>query len=265
MSDSADPWHCGDMKVTVLGCTGSMSGPDGAASGFLVESAEGAFVMDIGPGVLGQMQKYCDPAEVDVVLTHLHADHCLDIPGLLVWRRFHPTKPAAYRNLLWGPADSADRLGHAAADTGGGFDDLSDTFDIRAITGLVPFGVAGLDVVAHPMVHPIEAWGFRITDPGGGVIAYTGDTGWTDALVDLARGADAFICEATWCGDDSGKPEGMHLSGAEAGRAARLAGAKKLVLTHIPPYGDPAAALSAARAEFDGPIELARPGMVIEA
>ena len=97
-------WHCGVMKVTVLGCTGSMGGPDAAASGFLVESGVGAddraFVMDFGPGVLGELQKYRDPAELDIVLTHLHADHCLDIPGLLVWRRFHPTKPSAHRNLL---------------------------------------------------------------------------------------------------------------------------------------------------------------------
>lgn len=240
-----------------------MCGPDAAASGFLVESDGRAFVMDMGPGVLGELQKYWDPSDVDVLLTHLHADHCLDIPGLLVWRRYHPTKPAAHRNLLWGPADTADRLGHASADTADGFDDLSDTFDIRAIERGVTFNVAGLDVEAFPMVHPIEAYGFRVTGPSG-VIAYTGDTGWTDEMVGLARDADVLIAEATWCGDGYGKPDAMHLSGEEAGRAAALAGVKRLVLTHIPPYGDAEEALAAARGAFDGPVDLARPGMVIE-
>lgn len=240
-----------------------MCGPESAASGFLVETDDGAFVIDFGPGVLGQLQKYRDPGEMDLVLTHLHADHCLDIPGLLVWRRFHPTKPSAGRNLLWGPEDTASRLGHAAADTGGGFDDLSDTFDIRVIDGDVPFELAGLTVEAYPMVHPIESWGYRLIGPDG-VISYTGDTGWTEAAIDLARDADVFVCEATWCGDGEGKPADMHMSGQEAGRIARLAGVKKLVLTHIPPYGDPDAAMAAARSEFDGTVELAYPGMVLE-
>ena len=73
MPHAGAAWHCGVMKVTVLGCTGSMGGPDAAASGFLVESGVGAddraFVMDFGPGVLGELQKYRDPAELDIVLT----------------------------------------------------------------------------------------------------------------------------------------------------------------------------------------------------
>ncbi|WP_369176639.1 MBL fold metallo-hydrolase, partial [Lactobacillus iners] len=48
------------------------------------------------------------------------------------------------------------------------------------------------------MVHPVPAVGYRI-EADGLTIAYTGDTAWTDELVELARNADIFICEATWC------------------------------------------------------------------
>ncbi|MEJ5919292.1 MULTISPECIES: MBL fold metallo-hydrolase [unclassified Corynebacterium] len=239
-----------------------MTGPDAPASGFLVESdAGGAFVMDMGPGAFGQLQKYRDPVTVDLLLSHLHADHCLDIPGLLIWRKFHPTSPAAQKNDLWGPADTAARVGRAAAETSDGCEDISDTFDVHNLAPHKTFEVAGMTVTAYPMVHPIEAYGFRI-ELDGAVVAYTGDTAWTDEIVTMAQDADILICEATWCDSDEGKPEAMHMTGAEAGKAARLAGVTTLVLTHIPPYGDKNAALRSAESEFDGSIILASPGMI---
>ncbi len=252
------------MRVTVLGCTGSMSGPHAPASGYLFEITEGrAFVIDLGPGTMGQLQRYCDPSEVDVVLTHLHSDHCLDIPGLAVWRRYHPTAPARCRNLLYGPQDTATRLGLAGADHSSEPDDLSDTFDVRNIQADQPFEVAGATVTPVAMVHPVEAYGYRVT-ANGKTVAYTGDTAWTDNLITLAQDADVLIAEATWCGSAAGKPRGMHLSGTEAGIAAQRAGVGKLILTHIPPYGDPEEALASASSEFSGPVEVAHLGMVLQ-
>ena len=247
----------------MLGCSGSLCAPDNPASGYLLKRAgTPAVAMDFGPGVMGAVQRHANPAELDLVISHLHPDHCLDIPGLLVWRRYHPSAPSSQRNLLYGPEDTATHVGEAGADHSGNFDDITDTFDFRVLTAGAKFTAGGFDFEAFDMVHPCEAYGFRVTDPdGGGVLAYTGDTAWTENLIDLARDADVFLCEATWCGDGSDMISGMHLDGAEAGRAARLAGAKHLVLIHIPPYGDPEAAMAAARTEFDGPISLATPGM----
>ena len=74
------------MRITVLGCSGSVVGPDSPASGYLL-TAPGTdpMVIDFGGGVLGALQRHADPGEVDVLLSHLHADHCLDLPGLFVW------------------------------------------------------------------------------------------------------------------------------------------------------------------------------------
>lgn len=253
------------MQVTVLGCTGSMGGPAAPASGYLVQLPDGqALVMDLGSGVLGQLQKYADPAQCDVLFSHAHPDHVVDFPGLLVWRRFHPSAPSTSLNLLAGPEDIEERLAKMCCATGNASDgDFSDTFAFRRVECGEPFEVCGVKVTAYPMVHPVPAVGYRL-EYDGAVIAYTGDTGWTDSLVELAHNADVLLCEATWCAKTEGVPPDMHLSGFEAGRVAKLAGVKKLVLTHIPPYGDPEGCLAAARAEFDGEIVLAEMGMVLE-
>ena len=83
------------MKLTVVGCSGSYPGPDSPASCYLLESEhEGRtwrILLDLGSGALGALHRYVDPLAVDgVFLSHLHADHCLDLAGYYVLRRFHP-------------------------------------------------------------------------------------------------------------------------------------------------------------------------------
>ncbi len=119
------------MRITVLGCSGSVSGPDSPASGYLLTAPDTPpLVLDFGPGVLGALQRFADPGEVSVLLSHLHADHCLDLPGLLVWRRYHPNPPKG-RALVYGPSDTARRIGVASAECGGDIDDISDTIDLH--------------------------------------------------------------------------------------------------------------------------------------
>ena len=85
------------------------------------------------------------------------------------------------------------------------------------------------------VTHPTESYGLRITDPSGATLVYSGDTGVCDSLVELASGADVFLCEASWTHAPE-RPPHLHLSGTEAGRMAKLAGVGELLLTHIPPW-----------------------------
>jgi ribonuclease BN (tRNA processing enzyme) len=241
------------VRITVLGCSGSVTGPDSPASGYLL-TAPGAppLVIDFGGGVLGSLQRHADPGAVHVLLSHLHADHCLDLPGLFVWRRFHPKAPKD-KALMYGPSDTWSRLAQASSPHGGEIDDFTDVFDVRHWADGQPVTFGALTVLPRVVSHPTEAYGLRITDPSGAVLAYSGDTGVCDSLVELARGADVFLCEASWTHAPE-RPAHLHLSGTEAGQVAARAGVGELLLTHIPPWTSREDVITEAKAEFDGPV-----------
>ena len=251
------------MKITVLGCSGSVVGPDSPASGYLL-SAPGTppLLMDCGGGVLGALQRYADPNRVHVLLSHLHADHCLDLPGLFVWRRYHPT-PAPSRGLMFGPSDTWTRLAAASSPLGGDLDDFTDIFEVRPWVDGEAVSIGDLSVLPRRVSHPTESYGLRITDPGGATLVYSGDTGVCESLIELAGGADVFLCEASWT-DSPDRPRHLHLSGAEAGRVAKRAGVRELLLTHIPPWTSREDVIGEAKAEFDGPVHAVVPGETIE-
>jgi ribonuclease BN (tRNA processing enzyme) len=251
------------VRITVLGCSGSVGGPESPTSGYLLE-APGArpLVLDFGVGVLGALQRYADPGSVDILLTHLHADHCLDLPGLFVWRRYHPCKPDG-KAVVYGPSDTWSRLGAASSPYGGEIDDCSDVCEVRRWTDNEPVTIGALTVLPRIVAHPTESYGMRITDPSGASFVYSGDTGVCDQLIELARGADVFLCESSWTHAPD-RPPDLHLSGTQAGRIAAAAGVRELLLTHIPPWTSRDDVIREARAEFDGPVHAVVSGEMID-
>ena len=105
--------------------------------------------------------------------------------------------------------------------------------------------------------HPVECHAIRLTAHGSSLV-YTGDTGPSRAVVDLAYGADVLLAEAAHPEVD-GLPPDLHLTGRQAGQAATAARVRRLLVTHVPAWVDPAAQLTAARTAFAS-AELARPG-----
>jgi len=251
------------VRITVLGCSGSVVGPDSPASGYLLTAEDTPpLVLDFGGGVLGALQRYVDPNDVHILLSHLHADHCLDLPGLFVWRRYHPT-PATERGLMYGPSDTWTRLAAASSPLGGDLDDFADIFEVHEWADGQAIRIGALSVLPRLVSHPTESFGLRITDPSGATLVYSGDTGMCESLAELATGADVFLCEASWT-DSPERPKHLHLSGAEAGRVAKRAGVGELLLTHIPPWTSREDVIAEAKAEFDGPVHAVVPGEAIE-
>jgi ribonuclease BN (tRNA processing enzyme) len=242
------------VKLTVIGCSPAWPNPGGAHSGYLLESPHGRLLVDCGPGVLARMRERDGWPHVDAIaITHFHLDHWGDLVPW-VWGAMYRAGGVAIeeRPELWVHAG-----GRAVLEQFGGRFGFADMFDrvftVREYDEETPFVAAGFVVEAVRLPHyTLETYGFRISN-GTHVLAYSGDSGPSTRLVDLARGVDLFVCEATLRhGDDDGLPRG-HLSAEEALAAASSAGVKRLLLTHRP-------------AELDGIVDVDRAfdGMVVE-
>ena len=244
------------MRLTVLGCSGTFPGPTSACSGYLLEHDGYRLVIDLGAGALGMLQQHIGLLEVDAVyVSHLHADHCIDLVAYSYARRYHPSgQPPPLP--VYGPAGTAHRiLSSYEEPPDNGLEDVYDFHEVAPGTRqLGPFTVTAVQVN-----HPIECHGLRV-EAAGRSLTYSGDTGESEALVELARDTDLFLCEASWASADDNPPD-IHLSGRQAGEHAAKAAARRLLLTHIVPWADRHTIEAEAAAAFGGPSELARCGV----
>ena len=106
------------MRLTIVGCSGSFAGPASPASSYLVTADDGErtwrIVLDLGNGALGALQRHIDLASIDtLLLSHLHPDHCMDVTGLYVTRKYRPGGGVPGRLPVYGPAGTAERLAAA--------------------------------------------------------------------------------------------------------------------------------------------------------
>jgi ribonuclease BN (tRNA processing enzyme) len=235
------------MKLTVIGCSGSVPGPDSAASSYLV-SAEGFhLILDLGSGSLGSLQRHLAIAEIGAIgLSHLHPDHCMDLCGLYVAAKYAPGAPIP-RIPVFGPPGTADRMALAYdLPTNPGMEEELEFHAWQDVQTIGPFTVR-----TAPMVHPVAAYAIRVEHGN-------------DALVDLARGADLLLSEAALPDNDPRNPTDLHLTPADAGEQAKKAGVSRLVITHVPPWYDRATQAENARRTYPGPVEIATPHAVFD-
>lgn len=244
------------MRLTVLGSSGTHPRPGRACSSYLVEHDGSRLLLDCGNGSLANLLAVSAPAAVDaLLLSHLHPDHVADVWGLYLARRFADAPPLP----VYGVAGTAERLASLLP----GDARFATQLDFRTVAAGDVVRTGALDVRLAAAAHPVPTVAARV-EGGGRVLAYSADTGPTDAVVDCARGADVFLCEATFSERDRPIPEGLHCTGAEAGAMAAAAGARRLVVTHVSPAHDPEDIAAEARTRFDGEVLVAADRRTIE-
>ena len=254
------------MRVTVVGCSGSFAGPESPASSYLVQQeADGRtwnLLLDLGSGALGALQRHLSPDDLDaVVLSHLHPDHCVDLCGLYVTRRYRPGGTLPHRLPVFGPVGTAERvtLMYHGLEPGG----MEAQFAFDVVADAVPLTVGPFTVTPYAVNHPVEAYGYRV-EAGGAVLAFTGDTDDCDNLTPLLHGADLALLDSAFVDGRDHVPD-IHLSGSRAAAAAvRAGGVRRFVHTHIPAWNDPQVCRAQAAAGWPGEVELARSGAVYE-
>lgn len=251
------------MRLTVVGCAGSAPGPDSAASCYLVQAGGFNLVLDLGSGALGALQRHLELRDVDAVLfSHLHADHVLDVCGLLVAAKHGPlvrTEPLP----LYGPVALRRRIAAAYSATGAPTEaEITAQDDVFACHSVstYPFSVGPFTVTARRVLHPVEAYAYRI-DYGGRTLAYSGDCAPCPALETIVRGSGLALVEAGYGVGPAGPP-GIHHTAADVAALAARARPALLLVTHVPPWLDRAATAAEVAASAPCPVEAARPGGV---
>lgn len=252
--EEGDTATLGSMRWTVLGGCGAWPAAGTACSGYLVEYDGFRVLIDPGYASLPRLLEYCDAASVGaVIVSHGHPDHCADLHPLLRARAFGDSPTRLLQ--VFAPPGAVDKV--LALDRPG---TIEDTFEVREFLPGTTFRAGPFTVRSWLLPHWVPNAGLRL-QAAGTSLAYTGDTGPSPHLIDLARTADVLIAEATYP-EQVPADSTRYLSSARlAGRTAAVAEAGRLVLTHLWPGTDPDAAVHAASAAYDGDIAVAVPGL----
>lgn len=228
------------MRLTVVGCAGSVPGPASACSCYLVEQDGYRLLLDLGTGAAGPVQQYAAAAEIDaVIVSHIHDDHWADLVHLGYLR----TLGSGYQPL---PVIAPSDLPAVVCSN-------PDVYTASAAASGVR--VMGPITVRMARVDHGECWATRVGD----ALCYTADSGYCAALEELADGCTTLLAEAS--GLDADGPLPRHLTAGDAGRLAARSAVKLLILTHLRPWQDHVAVLDEAAQIAGCPVLLAYPGL----
>lgn len=218
------------MRLHVVGCSPAWPNPGGAQSGYLVEEAGRRLLLDCGPGVLPRLREDEPWPRVDaIVISHFHLDHWGDLLPWSFGGLFGAGRDVAPPEL-WLPPGGRETL--QALDSVLFTSSIPELFPVREYEAETPFAAAGFEVTAYPMLHyELESYGLRVSGSER-TLAYSADSAPCDALTELARDADLFLCEATLAQPEQGNRG--HLTADEAVEIFERAGASRLVVVHRP-------------------------------
>jgi ribonuclease BN (tRNA processing enzyme) len=260
------------VRVTILGKSPSWQDADGACSGYLVQSDSTCVLLDCGNGVFSKLRRYRDYTAVDaVVVSHLHADHFLDLIPYAYALTYSPRQqpvpippwwkgtqqPARPRLIV--PKGATDVF-RKIVGTWGQEDLIDNAFRIEEYKADDTVKVGDLEMWFQEVPHFTTTFAICFSSlNGGGRLIYGADCRPGDEIVKIAKDADLFIVEATLPRPERTGVRG-HLTPAEAGEHAKKAGVRQVVLTHISDELDELWARDEATKTYGGPVSIAREG-----
>lgn len=218
------------MKLTVLGNNGPYPAAGGACSGYLLRAGDAKILVDCGNGVLSNLQKFIDMNEIDtIILTHLHSDHISDMMVLKYAIQIKKKRDRFDGNIpVFAPAEPVDEFIRL---------DLKDAFDLKPVTHDTILDIKGVRVTFAKMKHPFLDYAVSFEHDGKRLV-FSGDTSWTENIIDFSMNSDVLILDAGLFASDKTDENVAHLTAEECGIIAKRAGVGKLLLTHFWPEYD---------------------------
>ena len=246
------------MRLTILGKSPSWQDSDGACSGYLVEVGGLRLLIDCGNGVFAKLRRHAEYERIDaVIVSHLHADHMLDLVPFASALTYGP-RLRSKRPRLHAPPGARLALRRLC----GAWNSetlIEDAFELREYEPSRGLELDGVRVRFQAVPHYVPTYALELGVSGEGRrLVFSADCGPNDELVAFADGAALLLIEATLL-EDPDEPTG-HLSAAQAGAIGRRAGVGRLVLTHFSDQLDPTQIREQAEAAFGRTVDLAGEG-----
>lgn len=213
------------MRLTILGYYGGYPDHGVGTSAYLVQSGSYNLLMDVGSGALLALEQVLDPLQLDaVLLTHYHYDHMADFGVLQYYYQLHSGAKKHTPLPVYG--HTKDPLHYAALT----FDGFTKGM---GYAGESKLELGPLTLTFLETQHPVPAFAVRIVEnTTGQVLVNTSDTRAFAGLAPFAKDCDLLLADTNFLAD---KPAPRwHLTAPEAGALAKAAGAKHLLLTHLP-------------------------------
>ena len=224
------------MELIILGSGTSIPHPKRASPSVAIFIDNQLLLMDIGPGTLRQLAiagfKFED---IDYIcISHFHPDHTADLIHFFFATRYPPILSTRKPFTIIGPKGFNQFLTLLKRPYGNWLDLPDGLMKIQELNTREndKKKFDRFKIISTPLNHTPDSIGLRIEDNSGRIIVYSGDTGYCNEIVDLARGADLLILESSF--PDGQGTEG-HLTPSQAGDIATRSGAKRLLLTHFYP------------------------------
>ena len=262
------------MRITVLGKSPAWQDAGGACSGYLVEADGYSLLLDCGCGVFGKLRSHREYWELDaVVISHLHADHILDLVPFASALTYaprqqpvpvggHPGTDHPARPRLIAPNGAAEALRRVCGGSGMREEHVEQAFALSEYEVSDTFELGPMEARFRGVPHFLPTHAVELRE-GDARFTYSADSSPSDDLCDFATGTDLLLIEATLPRPEREGPRG-HLTPGEAGEHGRRAGARRLVLTHFSDELDADWARREAEEAFGGPVDIAHEGAVYE-
>lgn len=250
--------------LQIIGCRAGSPDAVQATSGYLLRLDGKTILIDCGPGIVASLAAQNLITGLDaVIITHAHADHCLDTVAL-AYHRLFPTRMAPIP--LYGLPSVAFTL--KALDQLFGIptlpelrNPLQQALPLHTLNAGHPFTIAdSIRVETHETQHSAPTLALRFPQYG---FAFTADTALNDSLVDFVRGMPILLAEATYVehDDDNMLKKHGHMTASQTGLLASRSGAEYLILTHLSDYGCQSSTKQQAATQFSGHIQVASPSL----